>query len=209
MSIEYKIGDCLQLMKGLPDKSIDLVLTDPPYGIGKKWTGGWGSGWKQSQKDAKERYEWDINPPCKEVFEEIFRVSKNQVIWGGNYFDLPPSRCWLVWNKPERGFTLAEAELAWTSYDNVVRVFDHNRHEPNRLHPTQKPSALFEWILERYTKPNDTVLDPFLGSGTTLLACRRTGRNGIGYEINPDYEEIIKERIMEKIKDITTWGATE
>ena len=202
----WRIADCLEVMRGMPDKCVDLVLTDPPYGIGDKWVGGSGSkhGWSQSHVQKDVRNDWDFKPPKQEVFKEIMRISKEQIIWGGNYFNLPPSRCWLIWNKPERGFTLAEAEMAWTSFDNVVRVFDHPRHIPNREHPTTKPIKLFEWCLSHnWARGVKTVFDPFIGSGTTLLACRKTGRVGLGCEINPDYEPIIRKRCLVDIPKIT------
>lgn len=128
----------------------------------------------------------------------MFRVSKNQIIWGGNYFDLPKSRCWLVWNKPERGFSLAEAELAWTSMDNVVRVCDCHRSDNNREHPTQKPLKLMEWCLVKYSKENQTILDPFMGSWTTAVACQNLKRNFIGCELDKEYCEIGEQRLRQK-----------
>jgi DNA modification methylase len=119
-------------------------------------------------------------------------ISREQIIWGGNYFPLPPSRCWFVWNKPERNFTLAEAELAWTNRDNVVRVIDCARSEPDRLHPTQKPVAVMAWSV---AKTSGTVLDPFMGSGTTGVACANLGRIFIGIEREPTYFDIACRRI--------------
>jgi len=122
----------------------------------------------------------------------LLAAGTQHIIWGGNYFPLPPSRCWLVWNKPERGFSLAEAELAWTSFDAVVRVFDGNRSEPDRVHPTQKTVALMRWCVAKTT---GDILDPFMGSGTTGVACMNLGRKFIGIEIEPKYFDIACERI--------------
>lgn len=188
-------GDCLEVMKKLPDKCVDLVLTDPPYGIAKKWVGGKGHGWGKARKEGEVRNEWDLEAPSQELFNEIIRVSKNQIIWGGNYFNLPASRCWLVWNKPERNFSLAEAELAWTSFDKVVRVFDCHRSDTGRVHPTQKPIKLMKWCIDKYSDENMTILDPFLGSGTTAVACKQLNRNFIGIEISPEYCKIAEERL--------------
>lgn len=190
-------GDCLELMKEMPDKSVDLVLTDPPYGIGKKWVGGFGNGWGNAREQGKLRNTWDDAPPSKNYFDEMFRISKSQIIFGGNYFTefLPPSRCWIIWTKPERDFSLADAELAWSSFDNVTRVFDGVRSDPNREHPTQKPLSLMMWCLEKYSKPGMTVLDPFMGSGTTCVACKKLGRNYIGIDKEPAYVEIARKRI--------------
>jgi site-specific DNA-methyltransferase (adenine-specific) len=195
-------GDCLDLMQEMPDKSVDLVLTDPPYGIGEKWKGGFNEkhGWGKAKEECELRNTWDDLPPTKEYFIELFRISQNQIIFGGNYFELPPSRCWLVWTKPERDFSLAEAELAWTSFDNVIRIFDGNRSDPNRVHPTQKPLKLMEWCLEKYSKLGMTVLDPFMGSGTTCVACKKLGRNFIGIEKEPAYVAIAEKR-LEKVNN--------
>jgi site-specific DNA-methyltransferase (adenine-specific) len=186
--------DCLAFMKTLPDKCIDLVLTDPPYGIGELWVGGKGHGWGKAREQGEVRNEWDSKTPSQEVFDEIIRVSKNQIIWGGNYFNLPISRGWLIWNKPERGFSLAEAELAWTSRDMVIRVFDCHRSDTGRTHPTQKPLNLMEWCLTFFPDAL-TVFDPFLGSGTTAVACKQLGRNFIGCEISPEYCKIAQQRL--------------
>lgn len=116
------------------------------------------------------------------------------IIWGGNYFDLPPSRCWLVWNKPERNFTLAEAELAWTNIDAVVRVFDAPRSDVGREHPTQKPLALMRWCIAKLPRA-ETILDPFMGSGTTGVAAVNLGRRFVGIEREPKYFDIACRRI--------------
>jgi len=187
-------GDCFQYMKSLPDKAFDLIVTDPPYGLGI-------AGNPVRQKF--ERKDWDSAAPEKEVFEQMFRVSKNQIIWGGNYFDLPVSRGWLVWNKPERGFTLAEAELAWTSVDFPIRVFDCHRSDVGREHPTQKPLSLMKWCIEVMKIPSGaTILDPFMGSGTTGVACAQLGINFIGIEISRDYFDIARRRIEDARRQI-------
>ena len=187
-------GDCLEIMPML--EPVDLVLTDPPYGIGGVWVGGKNHGWSTTEIEKDGRNAWDLKPPRKECFDLLRRISSNQIVWGGNYFDLPVSRCWLLWVKPERGFTLAEAEMAWTSADNVIRVFDRHRHTTNRKHPTQKPINLFIWCLEiSWAKKAKTILDPFIGSGTTAIACERLNRRWIGIEIEEKYCEIAAKRI--------------
>jgi site-specific DNA-methyltransferase (adenine-specific) len=193
------IGDCLEGMKLIPDKSIDLVLTDPPYGIGGIWKGGGGHGWGNAKEQGVTRNEWDEKPPTKKCFDEMFRVSNEQIVWGGNYFNLPPSRCWLVWNKPERNFTLAEAELAWTSFNKIVRVFDCHRSDTGRKHPTQKPIELMRWCIENYSKEGDLICDPFMGSWTTARACKDLGRDFIGFELSEDYCKIGEERLRQEI----------
>jgi site-specific DNA-methyltransferase (adenine-specific) len=195
MTVELHLGDCLEVMKSIPDKSIDAVITDPPYGIADIWKGGASCGWGVASLATPKRNEWDVKPN-PEVFDEIRRVSKKAIIWGGNYFELPVSRGWLVWNKPERGFTLSEAELAWTNIEMPMRVYDCHRSDSDRVHPTQKPVSLMKWCLEVIDKNvSYTVLDPFMGSGTTGVACVQTGRNFIGIEIDPGYFAIAEKRI--------------
>lgn len=197
-------GACEDVLTEIEDK-VDLCLTDPPYGIGSKWVGGFGKnhGWSKSHIEKETRNEWDAKPPSKECFDIIMAMSEKQIIWGGNYFDLPPSRCWLVWNKPERNFTLAEAELAWTNADNVVRVYDRRRHENNRVHPTQKPVELFIWCLGlSWSKAAQIICDPFAGSGTTGIACERLNRKYILIEKELEYVEIAAQRISREIQQL-------
>ncbi len=184
-------GDCREILPTLG--KVDAVVTDPPYGIAHLWKGGARHGWGKARDEGVLRNEWDVSPLSGELLNLILASAKEHVIWGGNYFDLPPSRCWYVWNKPERGFTLAEAELAWTNKDSIVRVFDAPRSEPGRVHPTQKPVALMSWCIE---KVKGTVLDPFMGSGTTGVACAKLGRKFIGIEIEPKYFDIACRRIQ-------------
>lgn len=187
------LGDCRDILPTLGQ--VDAVVTDPPYGIAAKWKGGLGHGWKTAREQSAIRNEWDAAAPSRETLERLLAISREQVIWGGNYFDLPASRCWLVWSKPERGFSLAEAELAWTNRDNVVRVFDGPRSEPDRQHPTQKTLGVMTWSISWTT--GRIILDPFMGSGTTGVACVNLGRKFIGIEIDPDYFDIACRRIEE------------
>lgn len=189
------LGDCLEILPTLG--KVDAVVTDPPYGIADKWKGGFSAkhGWGKAKVEATLRNEWDGRPLDAGALRAILETAPKHIIWGGNYFCLPPSRCWLVWNKPERGFSLAEAELAWTSFDAVVRVFDAPRSEPDREHPTQKPVALMEWSVQRTGA--GVICDPFMGSGTTGVACAKLGRKFIGIEIEPRYFDIACRRIEE------------
>lgn len=184
------LGDCLEILPTLG--KVDAVVTDPPYGIADKWVGGKGHGWGKSRAEGVLRNQWDTEPLNGEALTAVLNAGKEIIIWGGNYFKLPPSRCWFIWNKPERGFTLAEAEMAWTNRDNVVRVFDYKRSDVDRVHPTQKPVAVMEWCVG-WTK--GTVIDPFMGSGTTGVACAKLGRKFIGIEIEERYFDIACERI--------------
>lgn len=195
-------ADCLDILKQLPDKCIDLVLTDPPYGLNKKFKGG---------KSGKMNFNsivdkgWDFTPD-KEVFEEIVRVSKNQIIWGGNYFAdmLPPSRCWIVWDKMiAEDFSLAMLELAWTSFDKNAKIFRYASEKDFRLHPTQKPLQLFKKCIAEYSKEGDLIADFFSGSGTTAVACWELKRKFICVEKDFDYWKESCKRLEEHQRQMT------
>lgn len=197
MTVELILGDCLEYMKTLSDKSIDAVITDPPYGIADIWKGGGGHGWGVAKRATAKRNKWD-KKPAQEYFDEILRIANKVIIWGGNYFELPISRGWLVWNKPERNFTLSEAELAWTNISMPVRVIDYRRSDPDREHPTQKPVGVMMFSIEKAKLPEgSTIFDPFMGAGTTAVAAIRAGHDFIGCEIDPDYFKIAERRIQE------------
>lgn len=201
-------GDCLEIMKSMPDKSFDCVITDPPYGLGQDKDQKRKAGYQgKNQKGIRKDYgysDWD-KLPNKQYFNEIMRVSKNQVIFGGNYFELPPSSCWLVWDKDNGNNDFADCELAWTSFTSAVRKIKHRWHgmlqqdmsqKEYRQHPTQKPVPVMRWIIENYTKKGDTILDPFMGSGTTLVASKQLGRNATGIEISEEYCNIARKRLQ-------------
>lgn len=173
-------ADCMDILKQLPDKCIDLVLTDPPYGIGIS---------KNPVRQMHKKKDWDLEIPIGNVFNEIFRVSKHQIIWGGNYFNLPQSQGFFIWNKlqPEN-FSLAMCEYAWYSKQQPAKMYNCSvLEEKNKIHPTQKPVKLFMWLLSRETNENDLVLDCFSGSGTTAIACHRLKRRFICIEKDPEY----------------------
>ena len=190
------LGDCLEVMPLLGE--FDAVVTDPPYGIAKKWTGGCRkkSGWSNQHLMKSVRNKWDENPLGQSEISQVLNSAKCAIIWGGNYFPLPPSRCWLIWVKPERNFSLAEAEMAWTNIDAVVRVVEAPRSESGRVHPTQKPLSVIAFCLNK-VKNAQTIIDPFMGSGTTLVACQKLGRAGTGIELDPDYFDIACKRVDE------------
>lgn len=189
-------GDCREILPSLP--LVDLVLTDPPYGIADIWQGGRGRGWGNAQSQTPERNDWDASPPTPVEITAVVAHGTDAVVWGGNYFGLPPTRGWLVWNKPERGFSLSEAELAWTTRDAVIRIFDLHRSDPGRLHPTQKPVDLMRWCLGFFPDAA-TVLDPYMGSGTTLRAAKDCGRRAIGIERIERYCEIAARRLGQEV----------
>jgi len=191
------LGDCMKVMPALG--KVDAVVTDPPYGIDYGRRGrftashGWGK-WR-------ENVAWDTERPSQEAFCAMLAASQDQIIWGGNYFAdlLPPTMRWLAWDKGQRDFSLADMELAWTSQQKAVRVFTYGRSKAVRdgkQHPTQKPVALMEWCLG-FLPDAETILDPFMGSGTTLVACAKLGRKGIGIELDPEYFDIACRRVEE------------
>jgi len=178
------------LMGRYPDKYFDLSIVDPPYGIGMD---GGNVGYKGYNNFKKKV--WDNKPPPDDYFKELFRVSKNQIIWGGNYFYLPPTRCFLVWDKGE-GFynrTYAECELAWTSFDKNTVKYKYNPlakgDYKGKIHPCQKPVSLYKWILINYAKDKYKILDTHLGSGTIAIACHELGYDLIACEADTEYYE--------------------
>ncbi len=193
--------DCLIEMKKIPDKSIDLVLTDPPYWIGIDWQKASASFNSKHNRKAHAFKGWDLWIPPKEYFDEIFRISKNQIIWWGNYFvDYLTEwhKGWLMWDKGQHGLTMSDWELAYTSFDTPLRIFTLNRvhiQTDGSVHPTQKPLELFRWCIDMFTKPWDTVLDCFAWSWTTWIVCAETWRNYILIEKDPDYCKIIERRL--------------
>jgi site-specific DNA-methyltransferase (adenine-specific) len=185
------LGDCLEILPTLPKAA--ALITDPPYGIADLWSkGSEKHGWTKANMEAEARNKWDDKPLDLDAVRILLAAGDRHIIWGGNYFPLPQSRCWLVWNKPERGFSLAEAELAWTSFDAVVRVFDGPRSDQGRVHPTQKPISLMRWCVAKTT---GVVVDPFMGSGTTGVACMELERKFVGIELHEPYFDIACERI--------------
>ena len=210
-------GDCLEVMKQMPDKCVDLVVTDPPYGINvgkpiREIESNFATvGIKGASTPKSYRGFDDSRIPAKEYFDEMMRISKNQVIFGGNYFAeyLKNSSCWLVWDKDNQESFFADCELAWTSFSTAVRKFkwkwqgmiqeNMGRGKEERHHPTQKPVAVMEWILQSYSEENMTICDPFLGSGTTAVACKNLKRNYIGIEISEYYCKIAEERLRQDI----------
>ena len=196
--------DCMDGLKLLPDKSIDLILTDPPYGKkADKGTNGFGAA-----KNRRYAGGWDKEAPPQAVFNEMFRVAKNLIIFGGNYFGnlLPPSNCWIFWDKKgDIAFQnpFADGELIYTTFKKPVKriVFRQQGFitdsKDKRYHPTQKPTELVQTLLEMFSEPGQVICDPFLGSGTTAIAAVNTGRHYIGYEIDPGYFQICCDRLDE------------
>ena len=182
--------DCMQGMKEFPDKYFDLAIVDPPYGINIQKSGRLG---RYNTKNV-----WDSEIPSDDYFNELFRVSKNQIIWGGNYFDLPPTKCFLIWDKKQpENISFASCEFAWTSFDSVAKTFYYSpmNDTDKRIHTTQKPVALYEWILSRYAKDGYIILDTHVGSASSLIACHNTNHKFVGFELDKYYYELSKKRL--------------
>jgi len=193
--------DCMEGMKQFPDKYFELAIVDPPYGIGI-------DGQKESicknpkhNRKLHEKKDWDNSIPSKEYFKELERVSKNQIIWGANYFVKhleKGTKGWIVWDKGQHGLTMSDCELAYSSFNVPTRVVVINRVEllkDSTIHPTQKPIKLYKWLLKNYAKPGDKILDTHVGSASSLIACYDMGFEYIGFEIDKNYYEAAQERM--------------
>jgi len=177
-------GDCMELMASKPDGFYDLAIVDPPYGLDKKSTTGAGK-LKHRILNTSNIKRWD-NAPSKEYFTELIRVSKNQIIWGGNYFDLPTNRCFIIWDKKQFMPTFSRCEYAWTSFNKPAKIFE-NIGDLNKIHPTQKPQELYRYLLKNYAKPNDKILDTHGGSFNHAKACHDMNFDLDIIEIDEDY----------------------
>lgn len=201
-------GDCLQAMKAMQDKQFDLAIVDPPYGI--DWMKQIENPNTKANWKVHDKKDWDKNIPQQEYFDELFRVSKNQIVWGGNYMTkyLPPSSCWLIWDKMQE-FTGAVFEMAWTSFKSPAKAFRMSRVEAyankNKIHPTQKPERLYEWILDKYANEGDLILDTHLGSGSIACACWDMKFDLTAYEIDKEYYDAACKRFKEHSSQMALW----
>jgi hypothetical protein len=183
------LGDCREILPTLP--KVDAIVTDPPYGIGDKMQGGT---WGAAEKYADFRC-WDI-APSNENLELLRQLAKYIVLWGGNYFDAPAARCWLIWDKINAVRTMADVEMAWTNLDRPAKRFRGPVGVHEWGHPTEKPLDLMGWCIEQIPNSPKTILDPFMGSGTTGVAAVNLGRHFIGIEVEPKYFDIARKRVQ-------------
>lgn len=220
-SSEVYLEDCTKALKRFNDNHFDLAIVDPPYGIGADKAQN-NAAMQRIKADGKSKAgrgwklyadtDWDNETPNAEYWQELFRVSKNQIVWGGNYFTdyLPPSMGWIMWDKGQRDFSLADGELAWTSFNKALRIFEmsrgkalaKNNEQGGRFHPTQKPEMLYSWILQNYAKEGDLILDTHLGSGSSRIAAYKGGFNFVGFEINEHYYEKQEKRFKDFISQL-------
>jgi len=191
--------DCMAAMAEFPDKYFELAVVDPPYGLEGRVTEG-GNTNSQSRKfrDKYREQNWDTAPTA-DYFKQLARVSVNQIICGGNYFPLPPTRCFIFWDKRQTMPTFSAGELIWTSFDKPAKLFELKSTDTARFHPTQKPIALYKWLLTNYAKPGDKILDTHLGSGSSRIAAWDMGFDFWGYELDADYFEAQEARFKAHI----------
>jgi site-specific DNA-methyltransferase (adenine-specific) len=225
--------DCMEGMKEIPDKYFQLAIVDPPYGINapnmnmgthktrkadgypgestadklRKGRLNQGSGKLKNRALNTMNCDWDFEPPTDEYFKELFRVSQNQIIWGGNYFNLSPTRGIAVWDKCQPWENFSQVELAWTSFDKPAALFRYSNtggaNKEKKIHPTQKPVDLYLWLLQKYAISGDKILDTHTGSASSLIACHKLGFNYIGFEISEQYYESAIKRLNDVKKQIS------
>jgi site-specific DNA-methyltransferase (adenine-specific) len=184
-------GDCKDVLAAGVLPKTDLLLTDPPYGLGRRMSGGtWGR-----EERYGDMWQWDVVPESK-LLLDLIQCARHAIVWGGNYYALPPSRCWLSWSKRNAVATMADCELAWTNFDKPSREWRGNVGVHTTGHPTQKPEALMNWCINQ-APDGCNVLDPFMGSGTTLVAAKRLGRKAIGIERERKYCDLAIERLAQ------------
>lgn len=212
-------ADCMQYLPEFPDNYFDLAIVDPPYGGVSQ--GGYAKNQMKGKNSVSNRWTdydlslWAQDAPTKEYFDQLRRVSKNQIIWGGNYYAslLTDSQCWIVWDKMKaEGVDFADGELAWTSFNRALRIFHYRwngmlqgdmKNKEQKIHPTQKPVNLYLWCLERFAKEGDTILDTHVGSASSLIACHRSNHKYIGFELCENYYKMARERLDAETAQMT------
>ena len=198
--------DNMELMARYPDNYFDLAIVDPPYGVeeitGKEFSHGRGKLKNRAFNIGNEKInKWDKSPN-KEYFDELFRVSKNQIIWGGNYFELPKYRSPIIWDKCQPWENFSQIELAWSSFNKPASIFKFDNRTGGKIHPTQKPVALYKWLLDKYAKQGDKILDTHLGSGSIAIACHDYGYELTACELDKEYYDKAIERIKNHVSQL-------
>ena len=190
--------DCMELMAKYPNNYFDLAIVDPPYGLDKSSLTGSG---KLKKRIIQKNTDWDV-APNKKYFKELFRVSQNQIIWGGNYFELTKYRCVIVWDKCQPWQNFSQVEIAWSSFNKPATIFKFDNRTTDKIHPTQKPVDLYKFCLDKYAKQGDKILDTHLGSGSIAIACHDMDFDLVGSEIDKEYYDNMMERINEHKKQL-------
>jgi len=197
-NLELYNMDCMELMKNYPNNYFDLAIVDPPYGLDKSSLTGSG---KLKKRIIQKNTDWDV-APNKKYFKELFRVSQNQIIWGGNYFELTKYRCVIVWDKCQPWQNFSQVEIAWSSFNKPATIFKFDNRTTDKIHPTQKPVDLYKFCLNKYAKQGDKILDTHLGSGSIAIACHDMDFDLVGSEIDKEYYDNMMERINEHKKQL-------
>ena len=202
---EYKsevfLMDCMEGMKRFEDNHFDLAVVDPPYGLGESVVNSGGRFKRYHNKNGN----WDTEVPSMQYFDELFRISKNQIIWGGNYFNLPVNKCFIIWDKGQpEGVSFAMCEYAWTSFNSVAKIFKkRTQGQENRFHPTQKPIYLYDWIFKNYAKEGQKILDTHLGSQSSRISANKNKLHFTGFELDPDYFRDGNKRYEDFVSQLT------
>lgn len=207
--------DCMEYMKDIPDNYYDLAICDPPYGIGAPKMSATPCQRKKgynrlNQEGGKlknrilnnSNCNWDNDIPSQDYFDGLFRISKNQIIWGGNYFPLPPTRCVICWDKMQPWENFSQVEIAWTSFDSPARLYRFDNRTGGKIHPTQKPVKLYEWLLKNYAKPTDKIIDTHFGSCSIGIACHNFGCTLDACEIDNEYFDKAYKRLRMHVRQL-------
>ncbi len=210
--IELLNIDCMEYMATQPDNAFDLAIVDPPYGINYDIIQNECAGTYRTQNSGTwKKYhqtEWDKNIPDKKYFSELFRTSKNQIVWGSNFYENKPTKCWIIWDKIQRD-NRSDGEMAWTSFEKPMKIFSYSRADAyindcdEKIHPTQKPVQLYKWLLKNYAEPGQRILDTHLGSGSSAIAAHYFGCDFVGCEIDKEYYDSMKKRYDRETAQLT------
>jgi site-specific DNA-methyltransferase (adenine-specific) len=200
--IEYFNEDCLIGMARYPDKYFELAIVDPPYGLDRYKKNDGGNSKKIRCFGDKDK-NWNNEKPSDKYFEELFRISKSQIIWGANNFTLPTSEYFIIWDKQQMMPSFARCEMAWTNCKVPAKIYAYRSQDGDRIHPTQKPVALYKWLLTNYAKEGDLILDTHVGSASSLIACYDLGFDAVGFELDEDYYKASKQRLENHQKQIS------
>ena len=206
--IDYRNEDCMTGMARYPDKYFDLAIVDPPYGL-ERYKKNDGGNSKKIRSFGDKDKNWNNEKPSDKYFEELFRISKSQIIWGANNFTLPTSEYFIIWDKQQMMPSFARCEMAWTNCKVPAKIYAHRSQDKNRIHPTQKPVKLYKWLLKNYAKQGDKILDTHVGSASSLIACYDMGFNAVGFEIDEHYYEKSKKRLEDYMRQVTMFDLLE
>ena len=193
--------DCMEGMKQIPDNYFDLAIVDPPYGL-ERYKKNDGGNSKKIRSFGDKDKNWNNEKPSDKYFEELFRVSKSQIIWGANNFTLPTSEYFIIWDKQQMMPSFARCEMAWTNCKVPAKIYAKRSQDKNRIHPTQKPVDLYHWLLNNYAKEGDKILDTHVGSASSLIACHDLKFEYLGFELDEDYYKKATERIKKHIAQV-------